>query len=246
MLWPVSTRSTACEIPTPWFALPPCWPGAVPPPVRPGRRASRSRCCAPPTRAGASWRRRSSRPEAASRSCRFTRPPAKRWRNCAPRPRTRRPTCGGAAPATLTCKPPRSACLTPTAPGRPGQPDLQGRDRNLAPGVERHGLFHPREPGAADGRRRSVRVPEAGAPQRHPVHAQRPGAGQERGQGRGGHRRELHLRFRERAPARLHDGEKRRTLRGHGLRDRRHCAGEGLTQPPSRHAATPPHVSTTS
>ena len=35
---------------------------------------------------------------------------------------------------------------------RPDRPEVQGRDRDLAPRLERHRLHHPRRPGADDGR----------------------------------------------------------------------------------------------
>jgi hypothetical protein len=119
--------------------------------------------------------------------------------------------------------------------GRPREARLQGRDRDLAPGHQRHGLHHHRGPGAADGRGGRLRLPEEAASQRHQLHAQRPGPGAQRRQGRGRGRRELHLRLRALAPRRL-SGQDRRALRGHGLRDRRHRAGEGRAQQGEREA----------
>ena len=79
-----------------------------------------------------------------------------------------------------------------------------------------------------------LRLPEEAAPQHHPVHPQRHGAGEEHRQGRGRHRPQLHLRLRERAPAGLHDGEERGAVRRHELRDRRHRPGQGRAQPRGR------------
>ena len=50
-----------------------------------------------------------------------TKAPARRSRSCAPRPPIRRPTSGGAAPATPSCRRPRTACssLPSGLPQRP-------------------------------------------------------------------------------------------------------------------------------
>ena len=56
-------------------------------------------------------------------------------------------------------------------------PKYKGRDRNLAPRLQRHRLHHPRRAGADDGRGCRVRLPQEAAQERHAIHAQRPGSG---------------------------------------------------------------------
>jgi iron(III) transport system substrate-binding protein len=114
---------------------------------------------------------------------------------------------------------------------RPDRPEVQGRDRDLASGLERYRLHHPCRPGADDGRGRVFEYLKK--LHRNITQYTRSGTAQAKSIAKGevGIGLSFILASRTSASRALHDGEERGAVRRHQLRDRRHRPDQGRPQP---------------